>query len=115
MLGGAEYVDQIDLERDVRQARISLFAQRLIHQRAHRDDAEPVALHRLRHAVARTRRLRRQPDHGNGAHGFQQFAQGGIVRILETHSSFSITWSSITKPPPMSNTRDSTMRNPYFR
>src|SRR3569833_3888493 len=115
MLGGAKHVDQVDRERDVGKAGIRLFAQYLLDQRSHRDDAVAVTLHRLRHPVARTCGLRRQTDDRDGPDVVEQGAQVGVVGVGKVHKGNSMTWSSITKPCPMSNTRDSVTPNPYLR
>src|SRR3569623_189153 len=115
MLGGAKHVDQVDRKRNVGQVCIRLFAQYLLDQRTHRDDAVAIALHRLRHAVARACGLRRQTDDRDGPDVVELCAQVGVVGVDEVHRGSSMTWSSITKPCPMSNTRDSVMPNPYLR
>ena len=74
-----------------------------------------VNRHRLRHAVARTCGLRRQADDRDGPDAVEQCAQAGVVGVGEAHKGNSMTWSSITKPCPMSNTRDSMIPNPYLR
>src|SRR3569832_1587973 len=115
MLGSAKHVDQVDRKRNVGEARVGFLAQYPVDQRPHRDDAVAVTLHRLCHPVARACGLRRQTDDRDGPDVVEQCAQVGVVGVGEAHKGNSMTWSSITKPCPMSNTRDSVIPNPYLR